>query len=58
MQEKVLNNRYGYQDDKIIIVHGKEDDNTLFFIYVDKIAKDTRPLTACIWCGAHLIHER
>jgi hypothetical protein len=54
MQEKVLNNRYGYQDDKIIIVHGKEADNSLFFIYVDKIAKDTMPLTACIWCGTVL----
>ncbi len=51
MQEKVLNNRYGYEDEKILIVHGKEDDNSLFFIFVDKERKDTMPLGACIWCG-------
>lgn len=54
MQEKVLNNRYGYEDEKILIVHGKEDDNSLFFIFVDKERKDTMPLGSCIWCGADI----
>ena len=54
MQEKVLNNRYGYEDEKILIVHGKEDDNTLFFIFVDKERKDTMPLGSCIWCNSPL----
>jgi hypothetical protein len=56
MKNDVVYNPKGvYEDDDVIIVAGKNDDELTFMCY-DKQNKDTLPLGYCLWCGKDVDH--
>lgn len=51
MKNEVVYNPKGvYEDDDVIIVAGKNDDELTFMCY-DKKERETLPLGACIFCN-------
>lgn len=53
MQKEVIDKQGWYEDDDVLIVHGK-NINMSKFIFMDKKAKFVAELKKCIWCGGIL----